>query len=563
MKGCCFVRQRIKVYVLIVTMIWLCGCSWFSEEVTAEKPLQTPVKDATAEYHVDEEEEVSYPEYRELVESDEPIEVVQVAETGGFAVSSSSAEATWAGMKVLSEGGNAVDAAVAVAYTLGVTEPYSSGLGGGGAMLVYDSTSGEARCLDYFSCAGNASVMQDEVAVPGFVKGMETALEMWGTISMAEAIEPALYYAENGFVATSEFLTRLGYYGALQYNDAFSDLKEGDMVVQSNLADSLRKIQQYGSDVFYNGEIAEHIAAKCALTTTDLNGYQVYEREALQTEAFGYTIYGSNTPTSGITLLQMLRMADRLNIASPEVDTKSYLTSLDTITQSAYASRRSVLVDAAYYEFDWEYYLSDEYIDSMLSGELADGVNDEEQICTTQFSVIDGNGLIVTVTNSLSNNWGSVECVDGFYLNNSLSLFVSSGKNAYEPGKRPRSYFAMAIAAGEDGSLFSIGSPGGKQIPRIVAPVMIDILNNGTDIQEAIDKARVFIDDDSTVCLETEDRGDSLIDISQCGRSYYYSNSHLYFGCTSVVSYSPDTGVNAYADRRRSGSQALVYHYDS
>lgn len=557
-------NKVVKVQIVVaVLVVWLCGCSLFPEVVTAETPLQVATKDSTAEYHVEETAEVTYPVYKQLVEDDEEIEKVQVAETGGFAVSSSSAEATWVGMKVLSEGGNAVDAAVAVAYTLGVTEPYSSGLGGGGIMLIYDATSGEARCLDYFSCAGNASVMQDEVAVPGFVKGMETALELWGTISMEEAIEPALYYAEHGFTATSEFMTRLNYYGSLRDNGAFSDLKEGDLVIQNELADTLRKIQKYGSDVFYNGEIAEDIARKCALTTSDLESYQVYEREALCTDAFGYTVYGSNTPTSGITVLQMLRMADELNIASPESDTTGYLTALDTITQSAYASRRSILVDSTYYEFDWEYYLSDEYIDIMLSGQLADGVNDEEQICTTQFSVIDGNGLIVAVTNSLSNNWGSVTCVDGFYLNNTLSLFVTSGKNAYEEGKRPRSYFSMAIAVGEDGSMFSIGSPGGKQIPRIVAPVMIDIMNNGTEIQEAIDKARVFIDDDSVVCLETEDRAESLIDIDQLSRSYYYSSSHIYFGCTSVVLYDPDTGVSAYADRRRSGSQALYYHYDS
>lgn len=556
-------NRKVIIFSAVCLTILVCGCNVLSGSVSAEKPLQTPTEEPTVEYHIDNEATPSYPEYIHLHERDEPVAPVQITNAEGFAVSSSTAEATWAGMKILSDGGNAVDAAVAVAYTLGVTEPNSSGLGGGGFMMIYDPTTEETCCLDYYSCAGSSERMLDEIAIPGFVMGMETALERWGTISMEQAIAPALYYAEKGFVATPEFITRLEYYNSLRSNPAFSNVQEGDLVVQNELAATLRTIQQYGADAFYHGEIAEDIARKSNLSAEDLAGYQVYCRDALSTEVFGHKVYGSQAPTSGVTLLQMLKMADKLEIASPDEDTRSYLTTLSTVTQSAYAARRSILSDPSYLNFDGEHYLSDEYIDLMLNGSLEEGANEKEHICTTQFSVIDGNGLIVVVTNTLSDNWGSSVCVDGFYLNDSLSLFADTGKNVYEAGKRPRTFIAMAIVVGEDGSAFSIGSPGGSQIPRIVAPVIIDILKNDTDIQTAIDKARVFIDDDGVVCLETQDKAASLVNIGQITQSYYYSSSHLYFGCTSVVSYNPDTGVNAYADRRRNRSQALFYHYDS
>ncbi|MDD6022786.1 MAG: gamma-glutamyltransferase [Oscillospiraceae bacterium] len=495
--------------------------------------------------------------------TDEPGGSVLAA--GGFAVSSSSKEATQTGMEILAAGGNAVDAAVAMAFTLGVAEPYSSGLGSSGFMVVYDPATGKGYSLDYRGCASSAyATKRDEVSVPGMVKGMETALDMWGTISLAEAMEPAIFYAENGFTASSDFITRLGYSSSLQNNPAFRDVSAGDTVIQSQLASTMRTIQTEGTSAFYTGKIAQDIVSCCSLTADDLANYQVYCEDALETECMGYRMMTSGAPSSGITVLQMMKMAEALDIPSPDADTGAYLTDLRSCTMRAYNKRASILVDPRYYDFDGAYYLSDEYISSMLAEQLSAAPEDNEYMCTTQYSVIDGNGMIVCVTNTLSDNWGTFQLVDGFYLNDTNTNFSSTGKNAYEAGKRSRTHIAPVIILGENGECFAVGSPGGNNIPRIIVPVMLDILKYGTDVKTAILKSRAMFDTDGALCLETEDDASSILNRSAIQCSYYWNSSHIYFGCTSVVGYSQaEGGVFGYCDKRRGTSQAMVYYYDS
>ena len=188
---------------------------------------------------------------------------------GGYAVSSSTKEATAAGMEILKNGGNAVDAAVAVALALGVTEPYSSGLGGSGVMVVYDPVKDRGYSLDYYACAGSAPESTDDVGVPGFLAGMQAALDRWGTMSLAQVIEPAIDLAENGFPATAVFARRLNYSAKIGQNKAFASIREGDTVIQTELAETLKLIRDNGADVFYHGQIARDIADVCDLTTID------------------------------------------------------------------------------------------------------------------------------------------------------------------------------------------------------------------------------------------------------------------------------------------------------
>ena len=151
---------------------------------------------------------------------------------GGFGVSSSTKEATAAGMEILKKGGNAIDAAVAVALALGVTEPYSSGLGGSGVMVVYDPATDTAFSLDYYACAGSATQNTDFVGVPGFLSGMQEALDRWGSMSLAQVIEPAIELAEKGFPATALFARRLDYSAKIRQNPAFRSVRERNQFLE-------------------------------------------------------------------------------------------------------------------------------------------------------------------------------------------------------------------------------------------------------------------------------------------------------------------------------------------
>lgn len=482
---------------------------------------------------------------------------------GGFAVSTSTSEATLVGMQILSSGGNAVDAAAAISFMLSVSEPYSSGIGGGGIMLIYDSKTGETHTIDYYGAAGAAETPADNVAVPGLVAGMDKALKSFGTMSLADTLQPAIDYAEEGFTVSDAFIFRLNYSDSLRQNPAFNGLKVGDVLKQKELAETFRTLQREGADAFYRGSIAEDIAASCGLTKKDLAKYRARQRSVVRSEFAGYQIIGSYGPSSSLTVCQMLKIAEMLDIPSPQTDPNGYLDVLKTATTVAFKSRKYHVVDPGFYKFRPNKYLSESYLQGRIDKlTTAAWEDDNEQYCTTQFSVIDRNGLVVCVTNSLSDSWGSYVCVDGFYLNNTLRNFSSSGKNAYEPKKRPRTHFSPMICVGPDGELLTIGTPGGLEIPKLLTTVLIDILREGEDVQTAVDKGRLYYDSDGSLCIESEDVHDSLIDIDQIDELYYLNSSHLIFGCTSIVGYRPDTGVYAVCDMRRDTSKAMVYHFN-
>ncbi len=486
---------------------------------------------------------------------------------GGYAVSSSTKEATAAGMEILAKGGNAVDAAVAVALALGVTEPYSSGLGGSGVMVVYDPVKDRGHSLDYYACAGSAAAPTDYVGVPGFLAGMQEALDRWGTMPMRDVIEPAIDLAENGFPATAVFARRLSYSAKLSQNRAFAGIREGDTVIQEELADTLKLIRDEGSDVFYTGQIAEDIANACDLDLMDLAAYKVNYYSALRSRFNGVRIYTTTAPTSGVVTSEMLTAADLMDVPDPHADPNGYLKVMKLATELGYKTRRTKLVDPRFYDFDGKTLVSRKYVRKLVRKALAAQDEslmvepDPERRCTTQFAVIDRQGMMVCVTNTLSDNWGGYICVDGFYLNNTMTNFNKTGKNAYEPLKRPRTHFSPVLCVGEENGLrLAIGSPGGDAIPKIVAQVLIDVLKFDADLQQAVDETRYYFDDDGVLCLETvNEDNSSRIDLAGIdGQRYYFSSSHVSFGCTAIVGYDPEQGILAVSDLRRDGSDAQI-----
>ena len=546
---------RLLSGVLCLTMLSACALPWHGG--ASDEPDEG---NATA-YTVPKDVTVTYPSRSGTGDGQQ---TSGVPDCGGFAVSSSSNEATETGMQILARGGNAVDAAIAMSYVLGVCEPYSSGLGGSGFMVVYMPDEQCAYSLNYRATAGSR-YPSDEILVPGLVMGMEEAANQWGTMSMAQLMDPAIDYANNGFQASADFVKRVQHYASVSSAPAFAGIKTGDTVVQTQLGSTMEAIQKDGAAAFYTGQIAQDIAAKSTLSTGDIASYQVAVTKAPTVCCGGYTLYASDAPSSGITVLQMMKLAETFQMPSPSEDAAGYLQTLKKCQQTAYAARSHTLVDPAFDDYDSSYYTSDGYIEGLAASAAAPVESDPERQCTTQFSVIDGNGMVVNVTNTLSDSWGSCKQVDGFYLNNTGSNFSDSGINAYEAGKQPRTHIAPVIAVGADGSRLAVGSPGGSVIPQVVMPVLQNILSFGVDPVTAVEQSRFVFADDGRLCLETDDNGSTgkkLLDQSGLSMNYYYNNSHIYFGCTSLVGYSPDFGVFGVCDMRRGTSAAMYYHYE-
>lgn len=490
----------------------------------------------------------------------------------GYSVSCSSDIATDVAMAVLKNGGNAVDAAVALSYTLAVVEHYASGLGGSGGLLVYDSRTGECEYYDYRARSGSDGY--SSIAVPGFVKGMEAVHNDYGTVSMNKLLQPAVSYAADGFKINGALAYRIETSSAtLAGNSAFCDdngnlLGEGAKLVQRELADTLRLIQEQGSDAFYKGAIAEDLAKSTSLTMDDLEHYKVNKSKAIEGSFNGYTVYGAGAPLSGVVLIQMLEMAQILDIPDPDTDPDGYLSDLSRITGLAYSDRYYTITDPDFYDSGTN---AQEYVQSLVAdkyvrGLLGEGDSgaagyDHEKPETTSYSIVDSNGLVVSSTNTLSGFWGSQLAVDGFFLNNTNYNFSSRGINAYEPNKRSRTFTAPTIVTGSDGYVLSVGSPGGNNIPSVLFNVLVDILKFGEDPQTAVTKSR-FLYRDGTLTVETDRDGSTWLDLSSVNGPYVWHDTGYWWGSVSLAGYSDRTGAFAAFDYRRGATKAGVFEPD-
>lgn len=484
----------------------------------------------------------------------------------GYAVSTSSDLATNVGMQVLESGGNAVDAAIAVSYTLAIVEPHASGLGGSGGLLVYDMNTQECVFYDYRATA-SLGKSYTTIAVPGFVAGMQACYDDYGTLSMGDLLDPAIYYAENGFAMNNQLKYRLDIAQsdlrnvAWLHNDDGEYLTIGDTVYQPEIAKVLHSIRDEGSNVFYNGWIAKDIASKTSLTLEDLESYQVYKRKAIQGYFGDYTIYSANSPLSGVTLIQMLELADELDIVNPNEDIKTYLSQLKQITSLAYGNRYNTIGDPNFYDIDDQSLINKNYIKKMLGSNYDEtGYDlDEESVETTSFSIVDSNGLVVSCTNTLTQFFGARRDVDGILMNSSNNNFSESGINKYEAGKRSRTFAAPTIIVGNDGYVLSIGTPGGNNIPSRLFNVIVDILKFKEEPQDAVSKMNVIYRN-GTLMLELDEYNKIWLDTSNIKESIVWKDSGVWWGSISIAGYENEKAFSAY-DTRRGATMSGTYNW--
>jgi gamma-glutamyltranspeptidase/glutathione hydrolase len=477
--------------------------------------------------------------------------------THGMVVSPQ-ADASAAGVAMLAAGGNAVDAAVATAFALGVSDAHHSGIGGGGFILIRlaDGTAVAIDARETAPAAASADMYLQPglsehpsrvgvlaVATPGLLKGLAWALEDFGTKSLAEVLEPAIRIAEQGFeigprhARAADLWRQLGgaklfpETAAIQLPPGGAPIEPGWRLVQADLGRTLRLIAAEGPDVFYRGSLARAIADAVQnqggiLTAEDLQSYQAKRREPIRGSYRDYEILSFPPPSSGgIALVEIANILEPFDLSARGAGSSASLHVMAEAMKLAFADRAAYLGDEDFVDVPTAELISKQYADRQRSrinpawwrrapwrwgkseaairvegpGEPAGGGG------TTHLSVTDAAGNAVAITQTINLLFGSGVTVPGtgIVLNNEMDDFSirpnqpnafglvdTRGSNAIAPGKRPLSSMTPTIVA-KDGKPFMVtGSPGG---PRIITTTLLSILNvvdYGMDVQEAVSAPR-------------------------------------------------------------------------
>ena len=454
--------------------------------------------------------------------------------------------ATEAGLKILESGGNAVDAAVAVGFALAATYSYAGNIGGGGFMLVR-MADGRTAFIDfreraplsasrnmYLDASGKAT--QDSITgyrasgVPGTVRGMEYASKHFGKKPWAELVQPAVDLASKGFVLSYAQANSLKNAG--RSLGQFPESKRvflrggnfyepGDLFVQADLGRTLERIARLGANDFYEGETARLLAKDMQehgglITLQDLKEYAAIERKPLTGKYKGYDIITSPPPSSGgIGILQMLGVLEGTGYEKGGAGSASVVHYMTEAMRRYFADRAVHLGDPDFVKVPLSSLLAPAYIGRLRaaidperatpSSEVHAAVlTGHESNETTHYTVADADGNIATVTYTLNGGYGSKVTATGlgFLLNNEMDDFaadpghanmfglIQGEANAIQPRKTPLSSMVPTIVMKDGKPLMALGSPGGPTIINTVLEVMVNVLDFGMNLQDAVDWPR-------------------------------------------------------------------------
>ncbi len=455
--------------------------------------------------------------------------------------------ATEVGYQILEQGGNAVDAATAIGFALAVTLPRAGNLGGGGFMLIYDSSTKKVSTIDYRSAApqkAKSKIFLTEngvirygyivTAVPGTVAGLIKAHEEHGSLSLQQVIKPSIDLASKGFRVTYDLFQALNFGKISLLEDKVSKNKFYDpdqitisvdsLLIQPDLANTLRLISRKGKDGFYRGKVAELISRASKdngglITQNDLTSYEAKERTAIRTSYRGYQVVTMPpTASGGLVLLQTLNILENFNLKDQGHNSANAIHLLSESMKRGYADRTRFHGDPDYFPVPIEQLINKDYSKERALSVDLNRVTPSDEIFpgkimvldespdTTHFSVIDSEGNAVSNTYTLGSSFGSGVTVPGggFLLNNQMRNFshlygksekislATSPANRLEPGKRMISTQTPTMVFDPKGNLFMIlGSPGGGRIPNIVTQVISNVIDHGMGYAEAVMAPRV------------------------------------------------------------------------
>ena len=455
------------------------------------------------------------------------------------------------GAEILKKGGNAVDAAVATGLALAVVLPRAGNLGGGGFMVVYLKEEDKTIAIDYREKAPSAATRDlflDEngdydrkkaqfsllsAGVPGSVAGFHHALSNYGTLSWQEVLEPAIRLAEKGFVIPHDLANTLAskrYRERLSSNPAAAKVffKEdkglysaGEILIQKDLASTLKELSKNGPDAFYSGKIAQLIVEEMErngglITLEDLKNYNVAERQPLVGSYKGYEIVSMPPSSSGGThLIQMLNMLEEFPLKEMGFGSADTIHILAEVMKRAYADRSKYLGDSDFYKVPSSL-TSKKYAISLNKDISLDKVTPSEDVSpgdpypyespdTTHFSVMDSYGNAVSNTYTLNFSYGSGLMIPGtgMLINNEMDDFSSkpgtpngygllgSEANAIEGNKRPLSSMTPTIIFKDQKPYMVFGSPGGSRIITTVLQVALNVMEHEMNIAQAVHSPRM------------------------------------------------------------------------
>ncbi|MEC4724790.1 gamma-glutamyltransferase [Shewanella sp. D64] len=530
-------------------------------------------------------------------------------------VSSQEALATQAGVEILRQGGNAVDAAVAVGFSLAVTLPRAGNIGGGGFMMVHIADQNKTIAIDYREMAPSkahkdiflneqgdpvAALSREHglaVGVPGTVMGMELALEKYGTMTMKQLTQAAIKMAKDGIYVTPDLSTsltglkrRIAQWPSsaeIFYKNDGSDYQVDDLFKQPELAHSLTLIAQQGSKGFYEGETADKLISAIQqaggiMTLDDLKHYKVIEREPVEGNYRGYQVISMPPPSSGgVHIIEMLNILEQFPIDKLGHNTAATLHLMTESMRRAYADRSEYLGDPDFYKVPVQALINKDYAKKLASQIAVNKATPSSEVKpgnlapyesnqTTHYSVVDkwGNAVSNTYTLNFSYGSGMVAKGTGILLNNEMDDFsakpgtpngyglVGGDANAVEGNKRPLSSMSPTIVM-KDGKPFIVtGSPGGSRIINTTMQIIMNVIDHDLNIAEATAAPRIhhqWLPD--ILRVEHSLNSDTIELLRAKGHDVKVNNA---MGSTQSIMVT-EQGIFGASDPRRAGSETLGY----
>ena len=537
-------------------------------------------------------------------------------------VASTNEVASRVGVDIMKRGGNAVDAAIAVAFALAVTHPAAGNLGGGGFMMIR-LKNGKTTAIDYREMAPaaahrnvyldkNGNVIKGEggsivgyraPGVPGTVRGMELALKKYGSgkLSWAQLVEPARRLATNGFRVThslsrslranDDYLSQYAETKRIYLNNG-KFYNEGDLFVQTDLGATFARLQQRGPNEFYEGQTARLIVDDLKrnnglITLADMRGYIAKEREPVRGMYRGYEIVSMPPPSSGgAVLIEMLNILEGYDLKKVDWASSDRYHLMTESMRRAFADRAEYMGDTDFVKVPIAGLIDKKYAAQLRNTIHPERASTSEQVKagrpvgyesdeTTHFTVVDSEGNAVANTYTLNNSYGSAVVAKGtgVLMNDEMDDFaakpgtpnlyglIQGERNAVAPRKRPLSAMTPTFVLRKDGSLwFTVGSPGGPTIINTAFCVITNVIDYGMNIQQAIDAPRIHHQwlPDELVYEPFGLSGDTQRALT--ARGHKLIDKPRYLGDCEGIMIEEKTGIRLGAtDPRRSDGPAVGY----
>jgi gamma-glutamyltranspeptidase/glutathione hydrolase len=522
-------------------------------------------------------------------------------------------QAAAAGARILAQGGNAIDAAVGTAFALAVVEPEASGLGGGGFLLFYDAEAQLCASLDYRETAprlsadamyaiggpgmpGHWAAPETEqesaalqkiggqaVGVPRMVAGLLKAHALYGRLPLADVLEPAIRLAEDGFtVSDALYNAVLNVYDALIADDAMAaaflddylPYEPGATARRPDLAETFRRIAAGGADAFYRGEIAADIVravqdAGGILDAIDLESVNVEVCAPLETAYRGMRLVTPAPPAGGSTVFETLAILEGFDFAAPSLAAADMIHLIAEATKRALADRAAYVGDPAFVDAPIDRLIGIEWaaarratIDPQQATPFPEpGI--VEPSSTTHVSVVDAEGNAVSLTQSINLFFGSRVFApeSGILMNDTMADFdpEPGGPNSVQPGKIPVSSMSPLFLFDAHGLRAVLGTPGGIRIASTLVELIVDFVDRGVTLSDAIDAPRFHAESD-TLYVESRFPDDVLDVLEARGHPIEMKAAYdLFFGGAHVIEVRGDGSTAMYvgvADPRRAGQAA-------